>query len=226
MFHLISGINVLASPSVLQSTGSASPSSQVPNWKAAPLPSTCATTCWCSPEAPLPSPLATGNCLRCVDTAPCQMALFLREELAADTVSNMWTERVFLTSDAPACSQKRARNSHEQCAAFQAFFYILRQNAAGAGFEGGCQKLPLIIDHKTLQNKGHFSEQHGAKHNEASGTVKQPGIHGKKEQQLSIKEWCTVVLCCCVCVCRVTRQHLRQIWSSSLTQSTQEATKC
>lgn len=84
-----------ASLSLLQSTGSVSVSSQVPSWKAAPPPCTCATTCWSWPEASLPSPSATGNCRRCVDMARCQMASFLRGGLAADTVSNLWTERVF-----------------------------------------------------------------------------------------------------------------------------------
>lgn len=74
--------------SLLQSTGSVSMSSQVPNWKAAPPPSTCATTCWSSPEASLLSSLDTGSCRRCVDTALCQMASCSRGGLAADTVSN------------------------------------------------------------------------------------------------------------------------------------------
>lgn len=94
MINNFQASSLLASLSLLQSTGSVSVSSQVPSWKAAPPPCTCATTCWSWPEASLLSPSATGNCRRCVDMARCQMASFLRGGLAADTVSNLWTERV------------------------------------------------------------------------------------------------------------------------------------
>lgn len=75
----------LSSP--CQSTGLASTSSQVPNWKAVLHHSTCATTCWSSPEASLPSSLATGSCRRYDATVLCQMASCSREGLGVDTVS-------------------------------------------------------------------------------------------------------------------------------------------
>lgn len=105
MINNFQASSLLASLSLLQSTGSVSVSSQVPSWKAAPPPCTCATTCWSWPEASLPSPSATGNCRRCVDMARCQMASFLRGGLAADTVSNLWTERVFQMYEFRHCSQ-------------------------------------------------------------------------------------------------------------------------
>lgn len=184
MLHLNSWINVLASSSLLQSTGSASASSQVPNWKAAPLPSTCATTCWSSPEASLLSPLATGNCLRCVDMVLCQMALFLREGLAADTVSNAWTERGFLTYEIRRSSllPKRAtlesslwRNSHDQCAAFQIFpsesnsfsfiFHVTPTPSTETFHIGRVTQsiLKCVLKYKHTA----WQQQHGTKHNSA-----------------------------------------------------------
>uniref|UniRef100_A0A3Q1JH64 Uncharacterized protein n=1 Tax=Anabas testudineus TaxID=64144 RepID=A0A3Q1JH64_ANATE len=68
-----------------KSTGSVSVLNQVPNWKVAPPPSTCATINWFSPEACLPPSLATGSCRRYVDMALCQMASCSREGLAVDT---------------------------------------------------------------------------------------------------------------------------------------------
>lgn len=67
-----------------KSTGLASTLNQVPSWKAVLHHSTCATTCWSSPEASLPSSLATGSCRRYVATVLCQMASCSREGLGVD----------------------------------------------------------------------------------------------------------------------------------------------
>ena len=82
--------------------------SQAPSWRAAPPPSTCATTCWSSPEASLLSSSATGSCRRCVDMERCQAALCSRGGLAVDTVSNPYTERLLLLWEFRhvTCSQK------------------------------------------------------------------------------------------------------------------------
>lgn len=83
--------------SVLQFIGSVSMWSRAPSWKVAPPLSTCATTCWSSPEVSPLSLWATGSCQRCVDTVPCQMASCSRGALAVDTVSNRWTFGLTLT---------------------------------------------------------------------------------------------------------------------------------
>lgn len=82
----------LSSP--CQSTGLASTLNQVPSWKAVLHHSTCATTCWSSPEASLPSSLATGSCRRYVATVLCQMASCSREGLGVDIVSIWLTEKL------------------------------------------------------------------------------------------------------------------------------------
>lgn len=88
-FHLFKLFNSSPSPLLpVQSTGSASTSNQAPNWKVAPPPSTCATTCWSSPGASLLSSSAAGSCRRCVGSAPCRMALCSKEGPAVDCVSN------------------------------------------------------------------------------------------------------------------------------------------
>lgn len=75
-----------------QSTGLVSMWNQVPNWKVALPPFTCATTSWLSPKACLLWSVATGSCQHYVDMALCQMALCLKAALAVATVSNSWRD--------------------------------------------------------------------------------------------------------------------------------------